>query len=94
MPACNRSCRRPAMTLALGVAGFTLVLVAARRAAADDSPRAVRFTAEQKAFWAFQPVLAVHPPTVKTTAWVTSPLDRFILADDDFAQFVPDMFDC
>jgi hypothetical protein len=38
-----------------------------------------RFTPEQKAFWAFQPVKAVTPPAGKQS-WGQSPLDRFILA--------------
>ena len=37
------------------------------------------FTAEQKAFWAFQPVRNPAPPAVKDTKWVQSPIDRFIL---------------
>ncbi len=38
------------------------------------------FTAEQKAFWAFQPVRNPAPPAVKDSKWVQSPIDRFILA--------------
>lgn len=38
------------------------------------------FTAEQKEFWAFQPLSDPEPPTVKDTNWATSPIDRFILA--------------
>jgi hypothetical protein len=37
-------------------------------------------TAEQKAFWAFQPVREPSPAAVKTTGWPTSPIDPFILA--------------
>ncbi|HUY35804.1 MAG TPA: PSD1 and planctomycete cytochrome C domain-containing protein [Pirellulales bacterium] len=40
----------------------------------------VKFTAEQKAFWAFQPVHDPPPPDVKATGWPTSPIDCFILA--------------
>jgi cytochrome c553 len=39
-----------------------------------------RFTAEQKGFWAFQPIKAVPPPAVEAMNWPTSPIDRFILA--------------
>jgi hypothetical protein len=39
-----------------------------------------RFTAEQKAFWAFRPVKQPSPPAVKDADWPTSPIDRFILA--------------
>jgi len=38
------------------------------------------FTAEQKAFWAFQPVSHPAPPAVRDVAWVKTPIDRFILA--------------
>ncbi|MDQ6676318.1 MAG: PSD1 and planctomycete cytochrome C domain-containing protein [Acidobacteriota bacterium] len=38
------------------------------------------FTAEQKAFWAFQPVANPELPFVKDTQWVRTPIDRFILA--------------
>ncbi|MEX2262999.1 MAG: PSD1 and planctomycete cytochrome C domain-containing protein [Bryobacteraceae bacterium] len=38
------------------------------------------FPKEQKEHWAFQPVRDVHPPQVRNTAWVKSPIDRFILA--------------
>lgn len=37
-------------------------------------------TAEQRAFWAFQPVKKVDPPAVKEKAWVKSPIDAFVLA--------------
>jgi Protein of unknown function (DUF1553)/Protein of unknown function (DUF1549) len=30
--------------------------------------------------WAFQPVRAVEPPTVKDESWVRTPVDRFVLA--------------
>jgi cytochrome c553 len=38
------------------------------------------FTAEEKSFWAFQPVRDPAVPQVKQSAWPKSPLDRFILA--------------
>lgn len=38
------------------------------------------FTAEQKAFWAFQPVRNPAPPAVKDNGWAKNPIDRFILA--------------
>lgn len=37
------------------------------------------FTAEQKAYWAFQPIQAPAVPTVKHAAEVLSPVDAFIL---------------
>src|SRR5262249_30026895 len=39
-----------------------------------------RFTPEQKAFWAFQSVKDSRAPTVKNPAWLSSPVDNFILA--------------
>ena len=39
------------------------------------------FTAEQKAFWAFQPVIRPVPPAIDRATWVRSPIDRFILAE-------------
>lgn len=42
---------------------------------------ATDFTAEQKAFWAFQPVQHPLPPAVNNPGWVRSPLDRFVLAE-------------
>ncbi len=55
--------------------------------AAGSEPTVI--TAEQKAFWAFQPVLDPAPPAVKNEAWIQSPLDRFILADLEAKGFQP-----
>ena len=51
--------------------------------AEDDSAqitasRAV-FTSEEKAFWAYQSVKDVAPPSVKNADWIKSPIDRFVL---------------
>lgn len=43
------------------------------------APSAV-FTDDEKSHWAYQPVRAVAPPSVKDEGWVRSPLDNFILA--------------
>jgi cytochrome c553 len=37
-------------------------------------------TAEQRAFWSFQPLKKTEPPAVKNTAWAKTQMDRFILA--------------
>jgi hypothetical protein len=37
-------------------------------------------TAEDLAFWSFQPLAKVSLPDVKDRAWVSQPVDRFILA--------------
>ncbi|MEO7649054.1 MAG: DUF1549 domain-containing protein, partial [Bryobacteraceae bacterium] len=39
-----------------------------------------QWSAEQKSFWAFQPIQKQTPPAVRNTAWVLSPIDRFIMA--------------
>ena len=37
-------------------------------------------TAEQRGYWAFQPVQNPDPPRVRNTGWVRTSIDRFILA--------------
>ena len=37
------------------------------------------FTAEEKAFWAYQPLAYIAPPKVKRRSWVKSPIDAFVL---------------
>ena len=39
-----------------------------------------KITAEQRAFWAFQPVRNPKLPEVRNAAWAKGPIDRFILA--------------
>jgi hypothetical protein len=39
------------------------------------------FTAEQKRFWAFQPMAEPNVPKVRNDAWVKSPIDAFILSE-------------
>jgi hypothetical protein len=39
-----------------------------------------QITAEQRAFWSFQPVKSPPPPEVANAAWARTPIDRFILA--------------
>ncbi len=41
------------------------------------------FTSAQKAYWAFQPVSRPEGPTVSDPAWVSTPVDRFILGKLD-----------
>src|SRR5262245_37133627 len=48
--------------------------------AVAEKPKGYQFTAEQRRFWAFQPVKEPAPPIVKNTAWCKSPIDRFVLA--------------
>ncbi len=53
---------------------FGLLLKPLQNAAA----RAV-FTAEEKNFWAYQPVKDAAAPSVKNESWVKNPIDRFML---------------
>jgi hypothetical protein len=39
-----------------------------------------KITAEQRAFWSFQPVKSVPPPTVQDPKWAGTDIDRFIAA--------------
>jgi len=39
-----------------------------------------KITAEQRAWWSFQPVRKPAPPAVKDTAWPKTDIDRFLLA--------------
>jgi cytochrome c553 len=47
------------------------------------------FTAEEKAFWAFQPVKRPAVPDVKDKAWVKNPIDAFILSKLEAAGMKP-----
>ena len=38
-----------------------------------------KITAEQRAFWAFQPVRKSTPPAVRNKAWAKTPIDQFVL---------------
>jgi mono/diheme cytochrome c family protein len=46
-------------------------------------------TAEQRAFWSFQPVRKPEPPAVKDKAWARSPIDHFILAKLESERLKP-----
>lgn len=37
-------------------------------------------SAEQRAFWSFQPIRDHQPPAVKTAGWIKKPFDAFVLA--------------
>ena len=54
----------------------------AEPAAASDSPIAAAFDLDKRrnSHWAWQPVVAHEPPVVKNLGWVTTPIDRFVLA--------------
>ncbi len=56
-------------------------------AAAQPSGR--ELTDEDRAYWAFQPVKRVEPPTLERDTWCRTPVDRFILAKIREAQLEP-----
>lgn len=58
------------------IAAGWLVLVSA----STTESRSKSFTAQQKRWWAFQPVAAGSPPAVKNPAWGNNEIDAFILA--------------
>src|SRR6185436_544230 len=37
-------------------------------------------TEQQRRFWSFQPVRSTSPPAVKNRAWISSPVDNFVLS--------------
>jgi mono/diheme cytochrome c family protein len=47
---------------------------------AEVKAEGYRITAEQRAWWSFQPVRKPAPPAVKDKAWVKTPIDQFVLA--------------
>ncbi|MCC6361889.1 MAG: PSD1 domain-containing protein [Bryobacterales bacterium] len=49
-------------------------------AAAKTQPEGYHITAEQRSWWAFQPVRRTDPPEVQDKAWAQTPVDRFLLA--------------
>jgi len=53
---------------------------AAEQSAEPKKSSKYGFTAEQRAFWSFQPVKDYPVPRVKNAAWPKSPIDHFILA--------------
>jgi mono/diheme cytochrome c family protein len=74
----------PAETMATPAAGAGAAPVAAAAGTpgATSAPVAShpKFTAEQRAFWSFQPIHATPAPAVKDTSWPKGNIDRFILA--------------
>jgi hypothetical protein len=53
-----------------------------------DAP-AESFTAEQTAHWSYRPVRRTPPPAVRRGDWARNPVDRFILAGLEEAEFEP-----
>src|SRR5262245_45123456 len=61
----------------------------AENAEAKSSAAAFTITAEQRAFWSFQPVRGVAVPAVKDVAWPAGTIDRFVLAKLEEAGLKP-----
>ena len=53
-----------------------------------ESPRGVDYQAA-KSHWAFQQVADPQPPTINDSAWIQSPIDRFVLAQLEAADMKP-----
>ncbi len=47
---------------------------------AASQPPEKKFTERQRRYWAFQPLAKAAAPPVKTTGWVRTPIDAFVLA--------------
>ena len=61
----------------------TLISAAAMALAAPPPPATEKpkeFTAQQKRWWSFQPVVKTAPPAVRKTGWARNEIDAFILA--------------
>ncbi|MBI3209374.1 MAG: DUF1553 domain-containing protein [Candidatus Solibacter usitatus] len=54
-------------------------------AAMEERP----ITAEEKKFWAFQPVKRTVPPTASKPSWVKNPIDAFLLQSMDAKRLKP-----
>ncbi|MFM8639725.1 MAG: hypothetical protein ACKOEL_03705, partial [Planctomycetota bacterium] len=77
--------------LAVGAAGVVLVAAAEPPAPpAEASPPAhaapdadlvhKRALSARESWWAWKPLVAPSPPSVREAAWVRTPIDRFVLA--------------
>ena len=68
------------------VMAVTIVMAQQLSAAEIGSPK---FTARQRAYWAFQPVRSPKPPPVAAKAWAQNPIDAFILSRLEKEQVTP-----
>ena len=57
--------------------------------AAAGAASTFKLTELQRSFWSFLPVKNAPPPAVKSVAWASSPIDRFILAKLDENDLAP-----
>ena len=56
-----------------------LLAVVAAVVGAESAPKGL-FSAQQRAYWALQPVERPSPPAISNPAWVRNPVDAFVLA--------------
>jgi hypothetical protein len=75
-------------------AALSLLALKAMPAAEGELPKntatpADRFTAEDRAYWALQPVARPQMPDVKNAAWSRNVVDRFVLAKLEAASLEP-----
>lgn len=59
---------------------LSLAVIVARADDAAGPTQAATPAPERQAHWAFRPLAEVAPPQVASSAWVRTPIDRFILA--------------
>lgn len=75
-----------AVVVSIGVLLTGVVLTAA---VPGTEPPQKKFTAQQRAWWAFQKLVNPAPPQVSDAAWVSTPIDAFILAKLDEKHLKP-----
>jgi hypothetical protein len=56
---------------------------------AIEGEKDFEITAEDRAFWSFQPVTKTAPPTVRNASWAKNPIDSFILGRLEDANLEP-----
>jgi hypothetical protein len=60
---------------------LVIVLASVGRLTAGEDPSSLPgFSAEDRAYWAFQPIRRQEPPQVRNAAWCRNPVDAFIVA--------------
>ena len=66
----------------------SLLIIAASLVHADPIQE-ISFSAEQRAYWVFQPVEHPKPPSISDPAWIRTPVDAFVLAKLSQERLVP-----
>ncbi|MBY0397974.1 MAG: DUF1549 domain-containing protein, partial [Thermoleophilia bacterium] len=76
----------PCRRLCVVVLGLTALITAAGPPVEKAAPPET-FKDDQRAHWAYQPPRRPEPPPVNEAGWVRNPIDRFILAALEEAEF-------